>query len=55
MLYGRMFLPRSTVEALYLRRLSPTRQIKVSCVSDVRLKNGGTVCLLPPKVRLNQA
>ncbi|KAI9779735.1 MAG: Mitochondrial distribution and morphology protein 10 [Geoglossum umbratile] len=46
LLYGRMFLPRSTVEALYLRRLSPTGQIKVSCVSDARLKNGGTVLAL---------
>ncbi|KAI9768227.1 MAG: Mitochondrial distribution and morphology protein 10 [Geoglossum simile] len=46
LLYGRMFLPRSTVEALYLRRLSPTGQVKVSCVSDTRLKNGGTLLAL---------
>ena len=43
LLYGRLFLPRSTLEALYLRRLSPRTQLKVSCVSDSRLPNGGTV------------
>lgn len=43
LLYGRLFLPRSTLEALYLRRLSPKTQLKVSCVSDSRLPNGGTV------------
>ena len=42
LLYGRLFLPRSTLEALYLRRLSPTSQLKISCVSDSRLPNGGT-------------
>ncbi|KZF26611.1 mitochondrial distribution and morphology protein 10 [Xylona heveae TC161] len=43
LLYGRLYLPDSTLEALYLRRLSPTRQLKLSCVSDSRLKNGGTI------------
>lgn len=43
LLYGRLFLPRSTLEALYLRRLSPKTQLKVSCVSDSRLPNGGTI------------
>lgn len=38
-----MFLPRSTLEALYLRRLSHRTQLKVSCVSDSRLPNGGTI------------
>ena len=38
-----MFLPRSTLEALYLRRLSPKTQLKISCVSDSRLPNGGTI------------
>ncbi|KAH0536633.1 Mitochondrial distribution and morphology protein 10 [Glutinoglossum americanum] len=46
LLYGRMFLPRSAIEGLYVRRLSPTQQIRVSCVSDARLKNGGTVLAL---------
>ena len=43
MLYGRLFLPRSTLEALYLRRLTPKTQLKISCVSDSRLPNGGTI------------
>lgn len=43
MLYGRLFLPNSTLEAMYLRRLSPKTQLKVSCVSDSRLSNGGTL------------
>lgn len=43
LLYGRLYLPRSTLEALYLRRLSPKTQLKVSCVSDSRLPNGGTI------------
>ncbi|KAL9621430.1 MAG: hypothetical protein Q9204_008119 [Flavoplaca sp. TL-2023a] len=30
LLYGRLYLPNSTLEALYLRRLSPTSQVKVS-------------------------
>ena len=43
MLYGRLFLPRSTLEALYLRRLTPKSQLRISCVSDSRLPNGGTI------------
>lgn len=43
LLYGRLFLPRSTLEALYLRRLSPKTQLNVKCVSDSRLPNGGTI------------
>ncbi|KAI9746777.1 MAG: Mitochondrial distribution and morphology protein 10 [Candelina submexicana] len=46
LLYGRLFLPHSTLEALYLRRLSPTQQLKISCVSDARLKSGGTILAL---------
>ncbi|KAI9831357.1 MAG: Mitochondrial distribution and morphology protein 10 [Sarea resinae] len=46
LLYGRLFLPHSTLEALYLRRISPTLQLKVSCVSDSRLKDGGTILAL---------
>lgn len=41
-----MFLPRSTLEALYIRRISPVRQLRVSCVSDSRLINGGTILTL---------
>jgi mitochondrial distribution and morphology protein 10 len=43
LLYSRLFLPRNTLEALYLRRISPTRVLKVSAVSDVSLPNGGTI------------
>ncbi|KAF2260172.1 mitochondrial distribution and morphology protein 10 [Lojkania enalia] len=46
LLYGRIFLPQSTLEALYLRRLSPTRQLKISAVSDSSLNNGGTILAL---------
>lgn len=45
LLYGRVFLPRSTLEALYLRRLSPTQQLKLSCVSD-STANAGTILAL---------
>ncbi|KAL8719254.1 MAG: hypothetical protein Q9225_003713 [Loekoesia sp. 1 TL-2023] len=46
LLYGRLYLPRSTLEALYLRRLSPTSQLKINAVSDTRLPNGGSVLAL---------
>jgi mitochondrial distribution and morphology protein 10 len=46
LLYGRLYLPQSTLEALYLRRIGPTQQLKLSAVSDGRLKNGGTILAL---------
>lgn len=46
LMYGRMYLPLSTLEALYLRRISPTQQLKLSAVSDSRLRNGGTILAL---------
>jgi mitochondrial distribution and morphology protein 10 len=46
LLYGRLYLPQSTLEALYLRRISPTQQLKLSAVSDSRLRNGGTILAL---------
>jgi distribution and morphology protein 10 len=46
LLYGRLYLPLSTLEALYLRRISPTQQLKLSAVSDSRLRNGGTILAL---------
>ncbi|KAL8710054.1 MAG: hypothetical protein Q9220_005325 [cf. Caloplaca sp. 1 TL-2023] len=46
LLYGRLYLPRSTLEALYLRRLNPTTQVKLSAVSDSRLPNGGSALAL---------
>ena len=44
LLFGRMYLPTSTLEALYLRRMKPTTQFRITGVSDGRLKSGGTVC-----------
>lgn len=46
LLYGRMYLPQSTLEALYLRRISPTQQLRLTAVSDSRLRNGGTLLAL---------
>ncbi|POS84745.1 hypothetical protein EPUL_003656 [Erysiphe pulchra] len=46
LMYGRMYLPYSTLEALYLRRLSSTQQLSISAVSDSRLKNNGTILAL---------
>lgn len=43
LLYGRMFLPRGTLEALYLRRMGDRRQMRVAAVSDGRLRHGGTL------------
>lgn len=46
LLYGRLFLPKSTLEGLYLRRLSPRSQVNIRCVSDSRLPNGGSLLAL---------
>ncbi|KAG4031123.1 hypothetical protein MFRU_010g02480 [Monilinia fructicola] len=46
LLYGRLYLPQSTLEALYLRRVSPTQQVRITAVSDSRLRNGGTILAL---------
>ena len=43
LLYGRMYLPTSTLEMLYLRRRSPTTQLRIAAVSDAKMKNGGTI------------
>lgn len=43
LLYGRLYLPNTTLEALYLRRISPTRLLNIKCVSDRTLPNGGTL------------
>ena len=42
LLYGRIYLPLSTLEALYLRRISPTRLLRLTAVSDSLLPNGGS-------------
>ena len=46
LVYGRIFLPRSHLEALYLRRLSPTTQLKISAVSSSQLRSGGSILFL---------
>ena len=46
LLYGRLYLPQSHLEALYLRRISPTQQFKLSAVSNSKLRNGGTILAL---------
>ena len=43
LLFGRLYLPASTLHALYLRRLSPTKLLKLTCVSDSSLPNSGTL------------
>ena len=43
LMYGRIFLPQRRLEALYMRRLSPTKLVKISAVSDDTLPNGGTI------------
>ncbi|KAI1465262.1 uncharacterized protein F4812DRAFT_138108 [Daldinia caldariorum] len=41
--YGRLYLPASMLEALVVRRVSPTLQFQLSAVSDQKLRNGGTM------------
>lgn len=41
--YGRLYLPTSMLEALMVKRISPTLQMQVSAVSAQTLRNGGTV------------
>ncbi|KAK2681589.1 Mitochondrial distribution and morphology protein 10 [Fusarium oxysporum f. sp. vasinfectum] len=43
LLYGRLYLPQSLLEALFVKRLSPALQVQLSSVSAQHLKNGGTV------------
>jgi len=42
LLYGRLYLPQSLLEALVVKRLSPTTQVQFSAVSGGHLRNGGT-------------
>ncbi|KOS16963.1 Mitochondrial distribution and morphology protein 10 [Escovopsis weberi] len=42
LLYGRLYLPQSQLEALLVRRLSPAFQVQFSAVSGQHLRNGGT-------------
>lgn len=41
--YGRLYMPRSMLEALVVKRFSPDLQVQVSTVSDQTLRNGGTM------------
>ncbi|OTA95739.1 hypothetical protein M434DRAFT_68876 [Hypoxylon sp. CO27-5] len=41
--YGRLYLPASMLEALWVRRVSPALQFQLSAVSDQTLRNGGTI------------
>ncbi|KAK8076652.1 putative mitochondrial inheritance component MDM10 [Apiospora phragmitis] len=41
--YGRLYLPRSMLEALVVKRFTPVLQLQISAVSDQTLRNGGTV------------
>src|ERR1700761_2525315 len=46
LLYGRLYLPTSTLEALFLRRIAPHRLLRISCVSSDALPSGGTLLAL---------
>ncbi|KAK3301635.1 uncharacterized protein B0T15DRAFT_319390 [Chaetomium strumarium] len=41
--YGRLYLPRSLLEGLVIRRLTPDLQVQLSAVSERSLRNGGTL------------
>ncbi|KAK9361177.1 hypothetical protein V1504DRAFT_390582 [Lipomyces starkeyi] len=43
LLYGKLYMPNNTLEAMYIRQMSPTDQVVISAVSDARLRNGGTM------------
>ena len=43
LVYGRLYLPSNTLEAMYLRRLSPNRLLRLHSVSDSTLPSGGSI------------
>lgn len=43
LLYGRLYLPRSLLEALVVKRVSPGLQLQMRAVSSQTLRNGGSV------------
>lgn len=43
LLCGRLYLPRSMLEAHMVKRLAPSVQLQLRAVSDAKLPNGGTV------------
>ncbi|KAI6784979.1 Mitochondrial distribution and morphology protein-like protein [Emericellopsis cladophorae] len=46
LLYGRLYLPQSLLEALVVKRISPALQLQISAVSGSHLRNGGTAVAL---------
>lgn len=42
LLYGRLYLPQSQLEALVVKRITPALQLQFSAVSGSHLRNGGT-------------
>ncbi|KAH7308128.1 hypothetical protein B0I35DRAFT_442937 [Stachybotrys elegans] len=46
LLYGRLYLPQSLLEALFVTRVSPRLQVQLSAVSGQHLRNGGTAVAL---------
>lgn len=46
LLYGRLYLPQSSLEAALIKRLTPAIQVQVSAVSADALRNGGTILAL---------
>ena len=43
LLYGRLYLPQSTLEASLIKRFTPSLQVHVAAVSNESLRNGGTI------------
>lgn len=43
LLYGRLFLPESRLQAMYLRRLTPTRQLRITAESASFHQHGGGI------------
>ncbi|KAF2860037.1 hypothetical protein K470DRAFT_258375 [Piedraia hortae CBS 480.64] len=43
LLYGRVYLPGNSLEALYLRRISARRLLRLNCVSDGQIPNSSTL------------
>jgi mitochondrial distribution and morphology protein 10 len=43
LMYGRLYLPQSLLEALVVKRVTPALQLQLSAVSAQSVKNGGTL------------
>lgn len=44
--YGRLYLPKPSLEALYIRRISPRTQLKLTCVSHADMIQGASLLAL---------